>query len=210
MVRPCPRCAGWRVRLASNPLKHCARLLLGTKRRHCPDCGFRWIDRDAVEKPNYRALAVIGALILAWPAIGLTRRAIKIRGEARARAERLNTLAAGQGSRASAPQAPAAPDLVDAFWQAWDEARQDAAAQSQAAAARPAGGFAGTDRGSNGGDLAAMIRLLLSSRSESELGAVDRMSKRELWDQYGKHFSSKQEAQEAYDEYKKQRKARAP
>ncbi len=181
----CPRCRGADVAFSSNALKSAGRRLTGSNHRFCRGCRYRWrARRNSLSGPLLVAAAAIAAGALVWRAERGPKDEVPAAGFADA---------SGAGTGLSfARESSSAGDR----------------ALARAAAARLGDEPAQERRfevvrKENDFGFVSLIRSLIQGRDEAELRAMSKMSKKQLWDRYGRYFASKEDAKAAYEEARK-------
>lgn len=214
----CPHCSSLKIGLARSFAYHVVRMAFSTHRRYCRDCGLKWIADERAGWPTLRILVVlIAAISLGRLGFFVSRVATR---SAAFRQAQLDHAAKKELAKLSpdglthvetaetASVAEPPMGAVKLFFKAWQaEVREPSAqpSQGQAAAEKRRLYDPETAPADSRSDLASLIKSLIKKTDQGQLNEIDNMSKKDLWDKYGSHFSSKEEAKQAYEEYKKQR-----
>ncbi|MBI4386696.1 MAG: hypothetical protein HY551_04885 [Elusimicrobia bacterium] len=221
MIHSCPFCEHEGVRFGSSPGRHLLRGLLGTRRRFCPGCRRRWFSQRRGHLPNALRMALAGGLAATLglagsryvnqdrfagippSATGASRRVAAHdpteRGEASAALDRAaeGAAAAGPGAALAWEESAAARSRTSSR-AAWDtEALRRRTAAS--------GGYEASGSGNILQGLSQLLKQALSRSQEDKIDELLKMDKKTLWDQYGKYFSSKEQAKQVYEDYKRRR-----
>lgn len=209
----CPKCGSRKVRTGRIYLLHLARLTAGSRRRYCPVCRIRWTSSLNAFSPWFRLafiLPAFAAVVLAFacmtyeicfsptPSPDLVANAQKVPTQD---AEALALMEGG--AEGAYGQSLSARFGGEGFtYENWRVAQ--AMAHNPEASMRLMG-----VRGQNGRSQDVMDFLqqitAMGKTPQQIANEIDTTDKQTLWDKYGSKFSSKAEAEAAYNKFQSNR-----
>lgn len=221
MTHKCPFCEREGVRFGSSPGRHLLRGLLGTRRRFCPECRRRWFSQRRGHLPNALRMALAGGLAATLGLAGaryskqnrFSDIPLAAAGASRGTAAHDKTEqgevpdAIGQGTGNTAAAGPDAAHAWEESAAARSRTSSRAAWETEALRRRTAasGGHEASGSGSILQGISQLIKQALSRSQEDKIDELLKMDKKTLWDQYGKYFTSKEQAKQTYEDYKRRR-----
>ena len=216
----CPKCGSRRVRTGKIYILHLARLALGSRRRYCCVCRSRWIGSEQVFLPEARFAAILCLCVCS----ALWLNYLKAGGWFTPTPDPYQAVGPEDGwfeaSESSGMDGEVEALLGEDVTGAYGRAFAAGGAGGRAAFMNRQGGqlrgqyFAGR-RGMRGGGsqnklspetLELLRRLAATGKTPSEVASeVDNTDKQTLWNKYGSHFASQDEAKAAYDDFQSHR-----
>lgn len=187
----------------------------GSRRRFCPACGKKWVDKVPAPRPMWVMAAMV--LLAAAAAVNMIR---SMDSEYRGPRSRGKSAGSGRASPAAAPSRAGTAKTA-----ASPGASRPGAANPSSPGLPESGtpgqdedpGLVEVDASSEEGSLLDLLGDLLEMAMNSLKGAfggsgpsadeLERMDKKMLWKKYGHYFGSKDEAKKSYDEYLNKKKS---
>jgi hypothetical protein len=222
----CPRCGSEDVALGATWQRHALRAVVGTSRRFCRGCGLRWLDEFRTYSPMARLAAVCAASALIFGGVALSKVVVpsapsnrvlaSVVPGSRAAGDGRLLRAAGGGGLSPASGALSYSDggsaglagVVDAGFMdsSGRPMRPGQSLTEDGSAGYPAPVAYNNVQSDDGsgkalGQLSTLLKLAGGKVDRTKLDQIDRMDKKQLWDQYGSYFGSKEEAKAAYNQY---------
>ncbi len=218
---PCPGCGSRDVRAGRSIVTHLIHLARGTHRRYCLRCRRRWLSGEAAFSHSARDLCFLlcaapWLLLLAWVAAEIitaprvrrahpAARGYAIRRDARPGAAGWSAPYAGYPGNAggpfSGPPALYGSGYREAFYTgggSWRTGQVLNADHLYRQVLQAGGGISGAE--------AQLMLLLRQGRIPPALvREIETSDKQTLWNKYGSHFSSKDEAKAAYEKFMRER-----
>lgn len=211
----CPYCGEADIQLGHSRLQRIVRLFKGSCKRYCPECRTKWLGKTpAWISPDY----ILGSLLVC--AVLLSPFAAYMVGpilEQDAAEKSLEDPESGKGESAALGQSEdAAADvrLSDDPYRTHDSMTESAlsntpGAERQMRQRKKKSAAALIQKGIQGmmGDISDMLKMFQRDKNKPGTPAHDleNLSKKELWDKYGKLFNSKDEAKAAYEKYQREK-----
>lgn len=202
----CPSCGAEEVRFSARRGLHLLRALLGTRKRYCAQCKARWGTRVRGGWPVPIRLAVLAACGAgAWTVshARLVRREpapkpIYFRGAAVKPA-----IAGEEGDAIPSPEEPPAALVERAGGTTADWLRAHQQDSTGAALPRRPEGFLSKLGLGSLERFGKILRLKLGGLTPAQAAQLEnelKKDKRQLWNEYGSNFSSKEEAKKTYEQ----------
>lgn len=224
---PCSQCKEVNIVLSSDKINNAVRTIIGSRRRFCPNCGYKWLDKVNSPKPVWvwalAAMVVLGGAVFFVRSLDSEHRgknaSKRPRGTLKTGGTAASGLAKGAGATAKDAAAGASEDLAAA-----DSERGEGAGEGGQDAGGEAEGESlievdqSDDGGSPGlleaaGDIMKVTMSLvkkpggMGGSGGPSSGEIEKMDKKELWKKYGHMFGSKEDAKKQYTEHLKKKKA---
>jgi hypothetical protein len=187
-MQECPSCGGHEISFGSTPFRHFLRSILGTSRRYCAGCGNKWRVHGEIALP---CLIVRTAMWVTLAIFAVRSIHVYIRSQAVASssADRRNGNLSGDRDPLWPGGVVGGPGLPAGFR---SESSEDDGFF---------GGFMSDFR-----DMKNLLKLAFGSAyyRSGKIPSSDQLTqqqKRDLWNKYGRYFSSKDQAKKSYDDY---------